>query len=72
MNNEQELLNRITVDPQVMVGKPILRGLRISVAQILSALAGGLSEKEILEEYPDLEPEDIHAALLYASQKGES
>ena len=71
MNNEQELLSRITVDPQVMAGKPILRGLRISVAQILSALAGGLSEKDILEEYPDLEREDIHAALLYASQKGE-
>ena len=69
MKNEQELLERITIDPQVMTGKPIIRGLRISVAQILSALAGGITEKEILDEYPELEPEDIHAALLYARHR---
>ena len=69
MKKEQELLERITIDPQVMTGKPIIRGLRISVAQILSALAGGITEKEILDEYPELEPEDIHSALLYARHR---
>ncbi len=64
----QNLLARITVNPRVMVGKPTIRGLRITVEQILRALAGGVSPEELLEEYPELEPEDIQAVLLYAAE----
>ena len=49
------------------MGKPIIRGLRISVDQILKALAGGVAVQELLADYPDLENEDIQAALLYAA-----
>ena len=63
----QNILSRITVNPEVLVGKPIIRGLRISVDQILKALAGGVTVQELLAEYPDLEKEDIQAALLYAA-----
>ena len=66
--NKEGLLNRITIDPNVMVGKPVIRGMRITVEQILEALAGGVTEKEILEDYPVLEPDDIKAALLYANE----
>ncbi len=66
--NKEELLKRITVDPKIMVGKPIIRGMRITVEQILAALAGGVSEKELLQDYPELETEDIRAALLYARE----
>ena len=62
------LLERITIDPDVMVGKPTIRGLRITVEHILKALAGGLKIEELLEEYPELEKEDIQAALIYASE----
>ena len=64
----QNLLNRITFNPKVLAGKPIIRGLRISVAMILELLAKGATTEEILEDYPDLEPEDIQAALFYAYQ----
>ncbi len=63
---DERLLERITVDPDVMVGKPIIRGMRITVEQIIHALAGGVSEADLLEDYPDLEPEDLRAALAYA------
>ncbi len=66
--NKQTLLDRITIDPKVMVGKPTIRGLRITVEQILKALANGIPTQEILEDYPELEPEDIQAALLYATE----
>ena len=66
--NNKELLERITVNPQVMVGKPTIRGLRITVEQILKALAGGIKTEELIEEYPELEPEDIQAVLLYAAE----
>jgi len=62
----ENLLGRITFDKDVLCGKPIIRGLRISVDMILELLAKGASEKEILEDYPELEPQDIRAALLYA------
>jgi len=62
------LLDRIKVDPEVMVGKATIRGLRITVDQVLRALAGGVTVEEILEEYPELEKEDIRAVLLYASE----
>jgi uncharacterized protein (DUF433 family) len=68
MVNREELRMRITVNPKVLVGKPTIRGLRISVAQILGALAAGVPTQELLEEYPDLEPEDIQAVLLYAAE----
>ncbi len=66
--NNHNLLERITFNPKVLVGKPIIRGLRISVAMILELLAKGASTEEILEDYPELEPEDIQAALFYAYQ----
>ena len=66
--NEKELLYRITIDPKIMVGKPTIRGLRITLDQILKALAAGLSTDELLEDYPELEKEDIEAALLYAAE----
>ena len=64
----EELLTRITVNPRVMVGKATVRGLRITVEQILKALAGGATIEELLEDYPELEREDIHAVLLYAAE----
>jgi len=67
--DKQSLLERITVDPDILVGKPIIRGLRISVEQVIKALAAGISQHELLEEYPGLEQEDIQAALLYAAER---
>ncbi len=64
----EDLLKRITVNPKVMVGKPTIRGLRITVEQILKALAGGIAPEELLEEYPELEKGDIQAVLLYAAE----
>jgi uncharacterized protein (DUF433 family) len=58
---------RITVDPEKMGGVPCIRGLRIPVATVVGLVANGLSEKEILQEYPDLEAEDIHEALHFAA-----
>jgi uncharacterized protein (DUF433 family) len=66
------LLERITVNSDVLVGKPVIRGMKISVDQILKALAAGLTEAEILDDYPELEKDDIKAALLYASKLLES
>jgi uncharacterized protein (DUF433 family) len=68
MAGKAELLARITADSNVMVGKPTIRGLRITLEQILRALADGVSEAESLDEYPELEPADLRAALLYASE----
>ncbi|NOY59363.1 MAG: DUF433 domain-containing protein [Calditrichaeota bacterium] len=67
MTNNENLLSRITVNPDVMVGKPTVRGLRITVEQLLKALAGGLSEEVLLEEYPELEKEDFFAIYAYAA-----
>lgn len=64
----QNLLDRITTNPKVMVGKSTIRGLRITVEQILSALASGVTTQELLGDYPELEPEDIQAVLLYATE----
>ncbi len=63
---DQELLARIAADPAIFAGKPIVRGLRISVALILSLLAQGESQATILAEYPELEPDDIRACIAYA------
>ncbi len=62
----ETLLQRITVEQQVPHGKPLIRGLRISVEMILELLAKGADRQEILEDYPELEPEDIQATLFYA------
>ncbi|HDZ23631.1 MAG TPA: DUF433 domain-containing protein [Desulfobacteraceae bacterium] len=62
----EDLLNRITFNKDVLCGKPLIRGLRISVEMILELLAKGATEEEILQDYPQLEPDDLRAALLYA------
>jgi uncharacterized protein (DUF433 family) len=59
---------RITVNPNQMGGVPCIRGLRIPVATVVGMVADGMSEKEILKAFPDLEREDIHEALQYASE----
>ncbi|MEM8961415.1 MAG: DUF433 domain-containing protein [Acidobacteriota bacterium] len=61
-----KLLNRITSDPAIFGGKPIIRGMRISVELIISLLAQGESEADLLDDYPDLEPDDIRACMAYA------
>ncbi len=66
---ETTLLNRITNNPSVLAGKPVIRGMRISVEQIIKMLARGISNEDILKEYPFLEGEDIKACLLYAALK---
>lgn len=60
------LLDRISVDPEVCHGKACIAGTRIMVSVIMDNLAAGLSHKEILESYPSLKPEDIHTAIAYA------
>ncbi|MCB0562300.1 MAG: DUF433 domain-containing protein [Lewinellaceae bacterium] len=63
---EEKLLRRITLDPNICHGKPTIRGLRYPVESILEYLAGGDTIDTILEEFPDLEREDILACLAYA------
>ncbi len=63
---EDELLNRITFNPQIFGGKPIIRGMRIAVEHILGMLAQGSTVEELLQGYPFLEKEDIQACLIYA------
>jgi uncharacterized protein (DUF433 family) len=62
----QQLLERISVDPQICHGKPCIKGTRIPVFVILDALAAGMTDQEIIKEYPPVTEEDIRAALLYA------
>lgn len=64
--NEEELLRRITVNPQIFGGKPIVRGRRLAVEHVLGMLAAGDTQETILEGYPWLEAEDIQACLAYA------
>lgn len=61
------LLERIVIDPEVSHGKPSIRGLRYPVELILELLSSGMSVDELLEDYDDLEREDIYAALLYTA-----
>jgi len=68
LEREEKLLKRIVVNPKVMVGKPVIKGTRIPVDAIIKRLAGGMSLKEILEEYPNLKKEDVKAALEYAAR----
>jgi len=64
--SETELLERITVNPEIFAGKPIIRGRRLAVEHVLGMLAAGDTPETILEGYPWLEPEDIQACLVYA------
>lgn len=64
--DEKDLLRRIQVDPAIFGGKPNIRGRRLAVEHVLGMMAAGDSQETILEGYPWLEPEDIHACLLYA------
>lgn len=64
--DEAELLKRITVNPGIFGGKPIVRGMRIAVEHVLGMLAAGATAKEIVEHYPYLEETDVQACLVYA------
>ena len=66
MNQETELLKRITVRPDIFGGKPIIRDMRIAVEHVLANLAAGETVEDLLENYPFLEPEDVRACLLFA------
>jgi uncharacterized protein (DUF433 family) len=61
--------NRITIEPGKRGGKPCIRGLRITVYDILEYLAGGMTEQQILQDFPDLELEDIRACLAFAADR---
>lgn len=69
MSNKEDLLKRITINPEVCHGKPTVRNMRYPVAMILDLLSAGMTFEEILKDYPALEREDIFACLVYASQK---
>jgi uncharacterized protein (DUF433 family) len=64
-----KLLQRITVNPDQCGGRPCIRGMRIRVVDVLDLLASGLTREQVLEELPDLEMDDITAALQYASRR---
>jgi uncharacterized protein (DUF433 family) len=64
--DETKLLERVTVDPKIFGGKPIIRGRRLAVEHVLGMLATGDTPETILSGYPWLEPEDIQACLVYA------
>ncbi|MBC7251050.1 MAG: DUF433 domain-containing protein [Anaerolineae bacterium] len=62
-----ERLDRITIDPNVCLGQPTIRGMRITVSVILKMLASGKSIQDVLEAYPELEEEDVYQAIKYAA-----
>ena len=66
--SHDDLLNRITIDPNVCGGKPCIRGTRINIAVILDGLAEGLTPEQILDHYPQLTLDDLHGALAYAAE----
>lgn len=68
LSNMHPLLERITIDPRVCFGKPVIRGTRIWVSLILDFLANGMTTEEILVEYPHLVKEDILAAIAYGAE----
>ena len=65
---DRQLLERITINPKVLAGKPVIRGTRLSVEFILNVRAHGASEEEILTEYPGITVEDIQACYLFAGK----
>jgi len=64
-------LDRITIDPRIMQGKPCVRGMRITVGLVVNLIANGMSEAEIFRNYPDLEKEDLRQCLRYAARLAE-
>lgn len=68
-SGSSHLLKRITVNPEQCGGRPCIRGMRIRVTDVLDLLAAGLTTEQVLEELPDLEPEDITATLMFASRR---
>jgi uncharacterized protein (DUF433 family) len=69
---DNELLNRIATDPKIMIGKPVIKGTRLTVEYILNLLAHGATTAEILDEYEGLVENDIRACLLFAARSLES
>jgi uncharacterized protein (DUF433 family) len=65
---EEELLNRITINPDICFGKPTIRNMRYPVEMILDLLSAGMKNEEVLQDYPDLDEKDIQACLLFASK----
>ena len=65
---EEKLLERITLNPKIMVGKPVIRGTRLTVEYILNLLAHGATTEEIIQEYHGVMAEDIQACLLFATK----
>jgi uncharacterized protein (DUF433 family) len=63
------LINRIAVDPAIRFGKPCVRGTRISVGDVLGYLAGGMSEAQLLADFPQLTSDDVRACLAYAAER---
>jgi len=68
MATREELLNRISINPNICFGKPCIRGHRIWVSLILDLLASGMTTEGILEDYPGLTPEDIQACIAYGAE----
>lgn len=64
--DENNLLKRIIIDPKIMVGKPVVKGTRLTVQHILGLMAHGMSIQEVLDEYSSLKKDDIFACLLFA------
>ncbi len=64
---DKNLLGRIEINHKVMVGKPVIKGTRIPLDLIVRMVAQGITEKEIIQEYPRLQPDDVRAALVYAA-----
>ena len=66
---DSDLANRITIDPGTRSGKPCVRGLRITVSDVIEYLAAGMTETEILTDFPELTVEDIRACLAFAAER---
>ncbi|NET74388.1 MAG: DUF433 domain-containing protein [Sphaerospermopsis sp. SIO1G2] len=71
MVENKDLLSRITINPDIAHGKPCIRGLRYPVEFLLELLSSGMTSEEILEDYEDLEKDDIRAALIYPTRLGQ-
>lgn len=69
---DQHLLERITLDPKIMVGKPVIKGTRLTVEYVLNLLAHGETIQNIIDEYKDITVDDIQACLLFASKSLEN
>lgn len=65
----EDLLERITFDPEIRSGKPVIRGTRITVLDVLEYMAGGMSSQEILDDFPDLTADDLRAVLAFAAER---